>query len=125
MSNNDSPDTLDPPLDPVMEKVRRKMVRLQVISAGVMVVSLMAVLGAIVYKTTKPSVTAVQADPGIPVDSPFVSTANLPAGFAIASVSLSGTHVLFYGKTREGQAKALVVDSQTGRLIADMAIAGP
>jgi len=38
------------PLDPAMERVRRKMVRLMVISIGIMMVGLMAVLGAIVYK---------------------------------------------------------------------------
>ncbi len=36
-----------------MENVRRKMVRLQLVSAGVMLVMLMAVLGAIVYKLTR------------------------------------------------------------------------
>lgn len=40
----------DAPLDPVMERVRKKMVRLLVISIGIMVIGLMAVLGAIVYK---------------------------------------------------------------------------
>ena len=38
------------PLDPAMENVRKKMVRLLAISLGVMMVGLMAVLGAIVYK---------------------------------------------------------------------------
>ncbi len=35
----------DKPLDPAMENVRRKMVKLQLVSAGVMLVMLMAVLG--------------------------------------------------------------------------------
>jgi hypothetical protein len=38
------------PLDPAMEKVRRKMIRLLGVSIGVMMAGLMAVLFAIVYK---------------------------------------------------------------------------
>ena len=124
MSNNDNADDFDKPLDPVMEKVRRKMVRLQLISASVMVISLMAVLGAIVYKAsnTKPATPAIAA--AIPSDSPLVATANLPKGFAISSVSLSGSQILFYGKTADGVTKALIFDSVAGRMIGDITIAG-
>ena len=38
------------PLDPALEKVRRKMIRLQIVSGCVLFVSLMAVFGAVVYK---------------------------------------------------------------------------
>ena len=38
------------PLDPAVERVRRRMLRLMVISIGIMMTGLMAVLGAIVYK---------------------------------------------------------------------------
>ena len=124
MSNNDNADDFDKPLDPVMENLRRKMVRLQLVSASVMVISLMAVLGAIVYKasTTKPAPTTIAA--AIPSDSPLVATANLPKGFTITSVSLSGNQILFYGKTAESISKALVFDSSAGRMIADITIAG-
>ena len=124
MSNNDNADDFDKPLDPVMEKVRRKMVRLQLVSASVMVISLMAVLGAIVYKAsnTKPASAPVAAV--IPSDSPLSATANLPKGFSITSVSLSGTQILFYGKTSDGISKALIFDSASGRMIGDITIAG-
>ena len=45
----------DKPLDPAMEKVRRKMIRLQIVSGSVMFISLMAVFGAVVYKAMGPS----------------------------------------------------------------------
>ena len=43
-------DQEEKPLDPAMESVRRKMVRLQIVSGAIMFVSLMAVFGAVVYK---------------------------------------------------------------------------
>jgi len=43
----------EPPLDPAMEKVRRKMIRLLAVSIGVMLIGLMAVLVAVVYKINR------------------------------------------------------------------------
>ena len=40
------------PLDPAMERVRRRLARLMVVSIGVMLVGLMAVLAAVVYKSS-------------------------------------------------------------------------
>ncbi|MDI7860635.1 hypothetical protein MRS76_01585 [Rhizobiaceae bacterium n13] len=112
------------PLDPVMEKVRRKMVRLQLVSAGVMFVSLMAVLGAVVYKVTKSETkeTTPLASLAVPSDGPIAATAALPAGFAVSDVSLSGAQILFYGRTVEGQQKAYVFDVSAGRIVADVAV---
>ena len=42
------------PLDPEMEKVRRKMVRLLVVSIGIMILGVMAVLAGVVYKVIEP-----------------------------------------------------------------------
>ena len=50
MTKVNDDDLDEKPLDPEMEKVRRKMVRLLAVSIGVMFIGLMAVLGAIVYK---------------------------------------------------------------------------
>ena len=55
----------DKPLDPAMEKVRRKMIRLQIVSGSVMFISLMAVFGAVVYKAMGPS-KAVQTQTEAP-----------------------------------------------------------
>jgi hypothetical protein len=43
-------DEKEEPLDPAIEHIRRRMIRLLVISIGIMMVGLMAVLFAIVYK---------------------------------------------------------------------------
>ncbi len=112
------------PIDPVMEKVRRKMVRLQLVSASVMFVSLMAVLGAVVYKATKSDTreTTPVASLAVPSDAPVTATASLPVGFEISDVALSGSQVLFYGTTVEGQKKAYIFDVAVGRTVADIVI---
>ncbi|KQS77692.1 hypothetical protein ASG25_13980 [Rhizobium sp. Leaf384] len=115
------------PLDPVMENVRRKMIRLQLVSAGVMLVMLMAVLGAIVYKVTRPSDapqlagTLANTGAGVPSDAPLTATALLPQGFEIAQTSLSGGQILFFG-TLFGVRKALVYDIAANRIVADVTV---
>jgi hypothetical protein len=113
------------PLDPAMENVRRKMVRLQIVSGAIMFVSLMAVFGAVVYKTMRSEPAADSAaSPGVPSDSPIRATATLPLGFRIHSTSLSGSQILFFGETVEGQRKALVFDMKAGRVVADVTVPG-
>ncbi|HTO29597.1 MAG TPA: hypothetical protein VL202_00225 [Pararhizobium sp.] len=124
MSHQKPVEQEDKPLDPVIENVRRKMIKLQMVSAGVMVVMLMVVLSAIVYKLTRPGkaemaqATAV----AVPSDAPLTATAALPAGFEVSDVALSGGQILFYGSIAGGQRKAIVFDIAAGRVVADVAV---
>jgi hypothetical protein len=114
------------PLDPAMERIRRKMVLLQLVSGGIMFVCFMAVLGAIVYKinqrTDEPS-TTVAASGGfaVPADQPLAATAALPAGFEVQQVSLSGSQILFYGQLSGGR-KLFIFDLSIGRMVADVTV---
>ncbi len=112
------------PLDPAMENVRRKMVRLMIVSGAVMVVSLMAVFGAIVYKAMRPAAKGV-ATSGVPSDAPVSSSVALPAGFSVQSVSLSGNQMLFYGVTMSGQRLAIVFDYGVGRIVSTVSLPTP
>ena len=115
------------PLDPAMESVRRKMVRLQIVSGAIMFVSLMAVFGAVVYKVTRaePSQTTASAgSSSVPSDAPVSSTASLPLGFKIEQTSLSGGQILFYGSDVNGNRKALVFDIKASRVVADITLSG-
>lgn len=116
----------DKPLDPAMEKVRRKMIRLQIVSGSVMFISLMAVFGAVVYKAMGPSrtapVTTSTSGAAVPADAPVAATASLPQGFTIENVSFSGGDMLFYGRLANGTRKALVFNVQAGRFVADITI---
>ncbi|EJL50097.1 hypothetical protein PMI09_05277 [Rhizobium sp. CF122] len=114
------------PLDPAMERVRRKMIRLQIVSGIIMFVSLMAVFGAVVYKTMRAPAKepAAVTSAGVPSDAPVSVTATLPPGFVIQSSSLSGGQIMFFGASAEGVMKSLVVDIQSGRIVADVTING-
>lgn len=114
----------DEPLDPVMENVRRKMVRLQIVSSGIIIVSLMAVLFAVVYKVKNRPEPEKLATPGsfvVPADQPLAARAALPAGFEIQSVSSSGSQILFWGSLR-GERKAIIFDLAVGRIVADVTV---
>jgi hypothetical protein len=119
-------DQEEKPLDPAMESVRRKMIRLQIVSGAIMFVSLMAVFGAVVYKTMRAPAKepAAVAAPGVPSDSPISTTVSLPLGFVIESTALSGGQIMFYGKTFDGVMKVLVFDIKAGRTVADVTIHG-
>ncbi|WP_077959817.1 hypothetical protein [Ensifer adhaerens] len=117
-------DQEDKPLDPAMENVRRKMVKLQLVSAGVMLVMLMAVLGTIVYKLTRTDEKApAQASAAVvPSEAPLNAVAALPAGFTVTNVALSGSQVLFYGNLPGAEPRAIVFDIGTGRIVADITV---
>ena len=111
------------PLDPAMERIRRKMVLLQLVSGGILFVCFMAVLAAVVYKVSQRPDVAPVASSGlaVPADQPLASSVTLPQGFQVQSVSLSGSQMLFYGVIG-GQQKALVFDLTVGRIVADVAV---
>ncbi len=126
MTNFEPDEQEEKPLDPALENVRRKMVRLQLVSAGIMFVSLMAVLAAVVYKATRTETQepAASTSLAIPADQPITATANLPSGFTVQSTSLSGNQILFFGSMPDGTRKALVFDLTVGRIVADVAVTG-
>ena len=105
MTQIEPDDQEEKPLDPAMENVRRKMVRLQIVSGAIMFVSLMAVFGAVVYKVTRtePAGGAQSSAAGVPSDSPVTSRVSLPLGFQVQSTSLSGSQVLFFGQAVDGR----------------------
>jgi hypothetical protein len=111
------------PLDPAMEKVRRKMVRLLGVSIAVMMVGLMAVLAAIVYKMNGggKQVAAIQSQ----IPSEGVVTAGtiiLPKGAYLNSQSLSGDRISLDVTLQGGAREIEVFDMTTQRIIARFAV---
>lgn len=127
MSNIDADELEEKPLDPAMENVRRKMVRLQLVSGGIMLVMFMAVLAAIVYKVTrtdgKPE-TGASAGLAVPSDGPMSGSVTLPDGFTVSAVSHSDGQILFYGAFADGARKAILFDIAAGRIVADVDVDG-
>ena len=113
------------PLDPEMERVRQKMVRLLVVSIGIMFLGVMAVLAGVVYKVMTPDAEpeiAAGERFAVPSDGPLRTTAALPDGFSVDNVALDGSRILFYGRKPDGSAGALIVDVTTGRVIAEISL---
>nr|WP_272213843.1 hypothetical protein [Marinicella sp. W31]MDC2879795.1 hypothetical protein [Marinicella sp. W31] len=114
------------PLDPAVELVRRRMLRLQIVSALIMIVSLMAVFGAILYKVFDKSADekAAVASSGaiVPADAPRALTATLPRGFVIVDISYGNGQALIYGQKENGEQTFYLFDLNTGRMAADVEI---
>jgi hypothetical protein len=127
MSKIDLDEQDEKPLDPVLEKVRRKMIRLQLVSAGVMVIALMAVLIAIVYKANRaPDANRQQAVADeVPSEGQSMTKASLPDGFKVATTQLSGDRVLFDGIDKDGSRKVLIFNLRRGRIEAEIAVGAP
>lgn len=119
------------PLDPAMERVRRKMIRLLAVSIGVMLIGLMAVLAAVVYKINKAPDTPEQEDlrsdiPGQSVvlkEEPFKmveSRITLAEGTRLLSQSLSGNMISLETLLPDGGTEIIVYDFKESRITARM-----
>ena len=128
MSKVNDDDLDEKPLDPEMEKVRRKMVRLLAVSIGVMFIGLMAVLGAIVYKFTQADDVSAsgtliaESEMSVPSGAPVEGVAALPAGFTVESVSLDGARIGFFGRAEDGSRRLIIHDVTAGRIVADIVV---
>lgn len=112
----------DEPLDPVMEKVRVKMVRLLGISIGLMLLALITVLGAVVYKISQGSETAESevenTEPNLVPANNLVLLESLevdvPEGARVIFSNLSSGNLLLDLRLSDGARQFWIVDLQTG-----------
>lgn len=123
MSKIDADEPDEKPLDPEVEKVRQKMVRLLVVSIGIMIIGVMAVLAAVVYRVVAPEEETVEVSTALPGGGEaLASRVALPDGFAVEHVALEGGRILFFGSGADGE-RALVFDIASGSLVAEIAVA--
>lgn len=123
MSAVDGNEAIEKPLDPAMEKVRRKMVRLLVISIGVMMAGLMAVLYTLVHKISERPIKAVAP---VASESSFATIPGkeisgklaLPTGAQINNQSLSGSRILMDVTLTDGKRQTIIFDVSEQRIIA-------
>jgi hypothetical protein len=116
---NDDPD--DKPLDPAVEKVRRKLVRFVGINLGLLFVALMAVVGAIVYKT-RTEAPAVATLPMTDIPTPAAGVVAeggivLPRGATILTQSLSGGRIALDVALADGGRAIFLYDLAERRVI--------
>lgn len=117
-------DDNEKPLDPAVEKVRRKLVRFVAINLGLLFIALMAVVGAVVYKSRT-------AEPPAPIGGEIPSPDGfveaeiaLPAGAKIVSQSLSGNRIALDTELADGSRAIFLYDVAERRLIGRFAVTG-
>ncbi len=119
------------PLDPAAERVRRKLVRLLMVSFGIMFVGLATVIAAIIYKISERNDgaeirlgAAVGEAPALPttatgrlsLETTIAGAVDLPAGARIVAASLDGDRALITIVLPDGAQQLLVIDLPSGQV---------
>ncbi len=106
----------EPPLDPVLENVRRKLVRRMAWSLGIMMIGLMAVLGAIVYKISAPQ----QSSDILTIQNAL--EIDIPDGARLISTSVTDDNLLIAVELRSGEYQLISVDRDTGEIVSTIGV---
>jgi hypothetical protein len=115
-------DEEEKPLDPAVEKVRRKLVRFVAINLGLLFLALMAVVAAVVYKSrTAEPVAPIAGEISAP-DGLVEADIPLPAGARIVSQSLSGNRIALDAELADGSRAIFVYDFAARRMIGRLAV---
>lgn len=117
-------DLEDKPLDPAVERVRRKLVRFMAINLGLLFLALMAVVLAIVYRWTRNPEPQPQAAIGAPAGEVLQHSLALEPGARVQSQSLSGNRVSLHVETPTGLRQLVIYDVVEGRVIARVDLTG-
>lgn len=113
------------PLDPQMEKVRRKMVRLLVVSLSIMFISIFAVLAGVFYKIKNGEETDGSSMERAFVGQPDAALSDrlnvtLPKGFEINHTDLDGNRLAIFGRSIGGEKVLLIVDLTSGEVLSEV-----
>jgi hypothetical protein len=105
-------ETDEPPLDPAAIRLRRKMVRLLFVSGGIMILGLIAVFAAIVYKLNEraPNASAAAFSAASPVEGQIA----IPTGYRIVASALDGERALLTLAAPDGSTSLLLIDLASG-----------
>ncbi len=101
------------PLDPALEAVRKRLARLMVVSIGIMMVGLFAVLGAIVYKAY-----------GVPSGNiAREGTFLIPSGMSVVDQSLDGDRIALRLRGLNGTETIMLFSLTNGSVVGTWPIA--
>ncbi|EJF79062.1 hypothetical protein MCO_00527 [Bartonella sp. DB5-6] len=115
----------DYPLDPAVERVRKKLMCFMIVSISITLILILAVLFAVIYKTVTMGSSPKQIDSFSSYNkkSKIVHhTLSLPKNTQILSQSLAEDKIMLKVLTSEGQTKFMVYNYQTGALIAVLSL---
>lgn len=107
----------DKPLDPAVERVRRKLMRFAVVNLLILFVALAAVVGALIWRTG--SRDRAEPSPGALVEAPLA----LPQGAQVLSHAVGEGEVSLLARLPDGRDALFVFDRANGAPIARYAIA--
>ena len=112
------------PLDPEIEKVRGRLIRFMAINLGLLLLALMVVIAAIVYKSRKvpPANPPLASDIQVPGGEPLAEDIVLPVGAKVISQSLSGNRISIDAELADGSRAIFVYDMAERRMIGRFAI---
>ena len=113
------------PLDPEVERVRRKLLRFMIVNLAILFVAFAAVIGGFIYKSSHASKKARGQEAQIrpPSGADAVSgTIAIPAGARIVSQTLSGKEVLLGLELADGSRSFLFYDLGAGRTLGTYAV---
>ncbi|RWE09082.1 MAG: fimbrial protein [Mesorhizobium sp.] len=112
------------PLDPEVEKVRKKLVRFVAINLGLLFLALMVVIAALVYKTrtAPPAAPHLAGDIQVPAGEPLTGDVVLPVGAKLISQSLSGNRVSIDAELADGSRAIFVYDITERRIVGRFSI---
>jgi hypothetical protein len=119
-----TPDDADKPLDPAVDKVRRKLLRFAVINIGLLFIALMAVLAAVVYKSgsNTPVAAGGMAVPSSAEDAFIAADIVLPQGAKMLSHALAGDRLSIDAELSDGSRTIFLYDIAHRRIIGRLAV---
>lgn len=107
-----SDDEGDVALDPAVERIRQRLKRLILVSSATLMIGLVAVLAAVIYRIGHSADKSALAPMAAEMTIPSV----LPAGARVISTSLDGT-LLAVTIDTAGTTRILVIDIATGKVV--------
>jgi hypothetical protein len=115
--------TDEKPLDPAVERVRRKLLRFVAINLGLLFAAVIIVIAAVVYKSATSGTPPTSAtDIRVPSGETIEADIPIPAGARIGSHTLSGNRVSLDLELPTSRHVILVYDLAERRVIARLAV---
>nr|WP_074381607.1 hypothetical protein [Bartonella doshiae] len=111
----------DQPLDPAVERIRKKLMLLMIVSISITLILILAVLFGVVYKIVATPSASKQKESFSSYSkntTTLYHTLSLPKKTQILSQSLSEHNIVFKTLTPDGQIKFMIYNYHTGALIA-------
>ncbi|WP_273760426.1 hypothetical protein [Bartonella sp. ML70XJBT.G] len=115
----------DLPLDPAVERVRKKLMRLMIVSIAITLILMLAVLFGVVYKIIATGSSAKQTEllsSHHKNKETLHHTLSLPQNTQILSQSLSEHNISLKILTSDGQTKFMIYNYHSGTLIAVLSV---